>query len=520
MEIVSAKKMQELDRRTIQEIGIPGLVLMERAGLGAFELISSFLVKRNFNPHQEILILAGKGNNGGDGMVIARLLYEAGYRVKLLLFGAIKDLQGEPETNMKICRQLEIPLEEVESIEEVKGHLNSCGLVVDSLLGTGLSGQVRGLIGETISLLEDQERLPVISIDIPSGLNADTGHPLGAAVRATMTVTFGLPKLGQYLHPGPRYVGELAVVDIGIPERVRQEAKLQRALITPEWAGGLLFKRPRDSHKGDYGYLLLLAGSIGMTGAAALAARAALRAGCGLLTLGLPASLNGPLEAKLTETMTRPLPEEPEGYLAAEALEGLSDLMPKANMVALGPGLGVQASTARLVSRALLEIDKPLLLDADGINLLEPQVLKEREAPTIITPHPGELSRLLGVEINEIQQRRLEFAESTARDYGVTVVLKGVPTIVSSPEGRTMINTTGNPGMATAGSGDVLTGIMAALLGQALPPLEAAAAAVFLHGLAGDLGSKELGEASLVAGDLISFLPEAIQKTGEEGDIH
>lgn len=513
MEVVSGPQMQSIDRRAIEEIGIPGVVLMERAGLKAFEEISLFFQERGWEDPR-ITILAGKGNNGGDGLVVARLLSSLGYSLRVLLLAQVEDLKGEAAVNGRILKNLGIPLEEVTSLEDILPLLEGSTIIIDALLGTGLKGRVRGLVEKVIHAVNNWE-IPIISLDIPSGLDSDTGEILGCAVEAVMTITFARPKLGHLLYPGASLVGDLKVVDIGIPYQAVREEEVFRHLLTPEELSAFLPYHSTDAHKGACGHLLLLAGSTGMTGAATLAANGALRGGCGLVTLGLPQSLNSILEMKLTEAMTRPLKEEVLGFLGSEALDGVEDLLPKLHGVALGPGIGQEPSTALLVER-VLSLSLPLVLDADGINLLgDPSILKKREAPTILTPHPGELARLLSVDIKDVQRRRIQITEEFAREHQVILVLKGAPSIISDGE-TTFINTTGNQGMATAGSGDVLTGLIASLMVQRVTPLRAASLGVYLHGLAGDLGVCTLGTHSLTAYDLVEYLPEAFLQLQEE----
>lgn len=514
MEIVTASQMRRVDERTIHAVGIPGTVLMERAGLMACQAVLQYVEEQEWGD-PFISILVGKGNNGGDGLVLARLLAEEGFSLQILLMGPPQDFSGEAAVNWKIVENLKLDVLQIESTVDLLSPLSKSTLLIDALLGTGLTGPVRGLYREVIQELRGWD-IPTISLDIPSGIQADSGEILGCCVQAQLTVTFALPKLGHFLYPGASYVGNLKVVDIGIPQQVISQEGIRRFLLHSSHLPFSLPQPPQDCHKGSRGHLLLFAGSTGMTGAAALAALAALRGGCGLVTLGIPSSLNSILEAKLTEIMTIPLPEGAPGALGSSALQVLAERLPHFQGIALGPGLGQHPDTGQLVQE-ILQLPLPLVLDADGINLLpHPSLLKAREAPTILTPHPGELARLLSLSNEEVSARRMAITEETAARYGVFLVLKGVPTVVSDGE-TTWVNTTGNPGMATAGSGDVLTGLIASLLVQGLPPLPAACLGVYLHGLAGDRGALKLGENALMAGDLIDFLPEAIQIFQERG---
>lgn len=517
MEVVTAAQMQSIDGRAIEELGIPGIVLMERAGLKAFDWILHFIEEEQW-AHPIITILAGKGNNGGDGLVVARLLAHNGYEVKVLLLGKIEDLKGEAGVNGRILEKLEIEVIEITSREEISYQLKSSTLIIDALLGTGLKGEVSGLYAEAIEAI-NHSTSPVISLDIPSGLDSDRGVIWGCAVEASMTITFARPKLGHLLYPGASLVGDLKIVDIGIPYEAVEEEGVRRHLLLAEDLQPFIPIHGADSHKGRCGHLLLLAGSTGMTGAATLAAQSALRGGCGLLTLGIPKSLNSIMEIKLTEAMTRPLEEKREGVLGGCSFDGLYDLIPEVQGIALGPGLGQDPSTGDFVEK-ILDLSLPLVIDADGLNLLEDlSILQKREAPTILTPHPGELARLLSLSIEEVQRERVMITEKSAEEHQVILVLKGAPTIISDGE-RTYVNTTGNKGMATAGSGDVLTGLIASLLVQGAEPSIAASLGVYLHGVAGDFASQALGTHSLVAGDLIDYLSDAFYYVQQGGDIH
>ena len=519
MKLATAEEMRELDRQTIQEVGIPGVVLMENAGRGAAELI-----RRRYGPKpRRVAVLAGRGNNGGDGFVIARYLRGWGWPVEVFLFAERGRVGGDARVNLEIWLKLGGHLRDVpseEAFEAAKDDIARAELVVDALLGTGLNSEVRGLLRGVIEFVNELGR-PVVAVDIPSGLDASTGHILGVAVKADLTPTFGLAKVGQVLHPGVELVGELEVVDIGIPPEVVRGAGLRTALLGPEELDCRpLGPRPRDSHKGTYGHLLVVAGSPGKTGAAAMASEAALRAGAGLVTLAIPLSLNPILEVKLTEVMTEPVPEE-EGTFSSKSIPRLSALLDGKTALALGPGIGTREGTKEAVLELLRKVQIPVVIDADGLNCLvgKLHVLKECEAPVVITPHPGEMGRLLGISARQVQEDRLQVARRFATEYRCVVVLKGARTVVASSDGRAFINPTGNPGMASGGTGDVLTGVIGGFLAQGVEPLEAAKLAVYLHGLAGDLVARELGEVSLVATDLLEALPWAMEEVRGAVDL-
>jgi NAD(P)H-hydrate epimerase len=504
--------MQELDRRTIQECGIPGIVLMDNAGKGAAELlVRSFPAARAGS----IAILAGGGNNGGDGLVIARHLKNWGIEVKVYLFSSLNEVKGDAATNLQSWLAMGGELVEViykGDFTGIKKEFSKAGLLVDALFGTGLNAEVKGMLKDAISFVNTLPQ-PVVAVDIPSGLDATTGKVLGEAIKADLTATFGLAKIGQVIEPGVSHVGQLEVIDIGIPPQLIEGTAIKTFLLGPEeLALGLLEPRPAHAHKGDYGHLFVLAGSPGKTGAAALVCTGALRMGAGLVTLGIPASLNPILEVKLTEAMTAPLPDAGSGYLVADAVGKILQLLEGKTAIALGPGISTDTQVQEVLAKVIPETTLPLVIDADGLTALasRSQILKQDNGSAVLTPHPGEMARLMGITAQEVQADRIAIAKSCAASYNSIVVLKGNRTVIASPEGETYINATGNPGMATGGSGDVLTGLIGGLVAQGLPPLEAAKWGVFLHGLAGDMAAAEIGEISLIAGDLIDYLPDAL----------
>jgi NAD(P)H-hydrate epimerase len=380
---------------------------------------------------------------------------------------------------------------------------------VDALLGTGLNSEVGGLLRLAIEGI-NSFKTPVLAVDMPSGLDADTGQPLGAAIKAQVTVTYGWPKIGQIVPPGRDYVGRLWQVDLGIPPPLVREVKVELADAAEMRA--LLPPRPFGSHKGTFGHLVVLAGSEGKTGAAALTAEGGLRAGAGLVTAGVPASLNDILEVKLTEAMTLPLPEAPGARaLGVEALSPLLDFAADKTAVALGPGLGTLTATQELVRQLVRVLPQPLVIDADGVNALvgRPDLLKQAAGPRLLTPHPGEMARLLNCTSKEVQAARLDAVREAAARYGAILVLKGAQTVVADPEGRLSINPTGNPSLASGGTGDVLTGLLGGFLAQGLSPWDAARLGVFLHGLAADYLAADTGR-GLIAGDLLAIFPEVL----------
>lgn len=514
MKIVTATQMKELDRLTITQARIPGPTLMEAAGTGV-----ASCMEEHFGPlaGRRVTVFCGKGHNGGDGFVVARLLKRKRALVHVLLLNKPTELTGAPKTMYR--RLLQVAGKSVVqapfSPDRVRALLGTSHLVVDALLGTGLSSPVTGVYQVTIDLI-NSGGLPVVAVDLPSGLHADTGATLGSAVQATLTVTFGLPKLGLYIGSGIDYAGTVRVWDIGIPSHLIATVSSPYSLITLAETRQRLPLRKLSSHKGTYGHAGIIAGSEGKTGAAALAAKAALRVGTGLVTVATPASANPILEAKLLEAMTTPMPETKERTLALAGLDRLITFANAKTAVAIGPGLTTHPETVELVHALLAKIEKPLVLDADALNALAGRTgtLATCKVPPILTPHPGEMARLDGRGTPQvINENRIGTATRFAKRHGVIVVLKGARTVIAHPDGRVAICPTGNPGMATAGTGDVLTGMLTGFAAQGLGQWEAACAGTFFHGLAGDLAATDLGLAGMTAGDLVDRIPHALTKT-------
>jgi len=511
MKVVTGAEMKEIDRYTIEEVGISGLVLMENAGREVAQAAVELLDNLNGNL---VIVLAGKGNNGGDGFVVSRLLIEQGFEVKTILLGKKEDISGDAKVNLEILDKLEAKIWEISSKEEVlelKLLVDKTDLIVDALLGTGIKGELRGLYPEVITLVNNSPTA-VIAVDIPSGIEADTGRVVDTAIEADETITFALPKIGTILYPGADFVGNLKVVDIGIPQMVITKQEFKIDLITSKLVNDLLPIRVADSHKGSYGKLLLVAGSTGMTGAATLATQASLKIGAGLVTLGVPRSLNPILEIKLTEAMTYPLGESKEGILSRESVIEIKKLLNDRDVLAIGPGLTANDEIGYIVNHLLEKTDKPMVVDADGLNVIyDLNILKGRTVPTVLTPHPGELSKLINQPIEAIRVNSIEIAKDFAREYNVILVLKGARTIIATPQGEIYVNSTGNSGMATGGSGDVLTGLISGLLAQGIDGRSATIIGVYLHGLAADLAAEELTEYSLLPSDIIDYLPQALR---------
>lgn len=510
MKAVTALQMRNIDRRTIQEAKIPGLDLMERAGQGTVRVALGMLGDPK---GKKVVCFCGKGNNGGDGFVVARLLAQAGAAPQVYLLGKKAEVRGDALENLNRLLQMGAGVEELADVEEISG-LGEAQLIVDALLGTGVSGPVKGLMAQVIHLINDSG-LPVLAVDIPSGVNGDTGEILGCCIQADRTATMALPKRGFFFSPGRERVGELTVVDIGVPPWVVEKEKLTVETLESQEMAGLIPSRAADAHKGSCGQVLVVAGSVGMTGAAALTSMAVLHAGAGMAILGIPESLNEIMEVKLTEVMTRPLPETKARSLSLASLEPVQELLSWADILAIGPGLSTDPETIQVVRQLLPKLSCPTVIDADGLNAIaqDSQLLKSVKAPLVLTPHAGELARLSGIETPRKTQERIDAAVALAQPYGVVCVFKGSPTLIADQRGEVFINTTGNAGMATAGAGDVLTGMIAGFLAQGLTPLEAAKLGVYLHGLAGDVARDLRGEWGLVAGDLVEAISEAIFRT-------
>jgi NAD(P)H-hydrate epimerase len=503
--------MREADRRTIEEVGIASIVLMENAGrqvVGALEATFEDL------DSMQVAILAGRGNNGGDGFVVARTLAERGVGVGVYLLGQAAEVTGDARVNLDILQRLGIDVVEIADAAQWELHgtdVLGSDLIVDALFGTGLRGPLTGL-AETVVADVNSVARPVVSIDLPSGVLADTPHIPGPAIDATVTVTIAAPKLPLVLSPAERLAGTLVIADIGIPDSVIDSLDGPRVeILTRTNMRPVVEPRPPDSHKGDYGRVLIVGGSRGKSGAAALAATAALRSGAGLVTVATPRSAAPILAALSAEIMTLPLDEAPDGTVAAEAVDTILDAT--ADVIVVGPGLGRTPSATAFTLRLLERSGVPVILDADALNAFEGQaerLVGREDSPVIVTPHPGEMARLVGLSTDAVQANRLEVAREFATTHRVHVVLKGHRTLIASPEGIVAINLTGNPGMATAGSGDVLAGMIGAWFGQLLDADAAARLAVYLHGLAGDLAEADEGEVALIAGDIVDRLGDAV----------
>ncbi|MBM4310238.1 MAG: NAD(P)H-hydrate dehydratase [Deltaproteobacteria bacterium] len=513
MQIVNAEHMRALDRAAIEDCGIPGIDLMERAGRGTADYILSTYPEAASG---KVTIMCGRGNNGGDGFVIARCLQQAGANVCAVLVSASDRVQGDARANLEAFRSLGGRIVEITSEQDlgrIGSDLSHACLIVDALLGTGLASDVTGLYARAMNAVSEASHAPVVAVDIPSGIDASTGRVMGCALRAHSTCTFGLPKYGHLLYPGAGYTGKLTVIDIGIPQQLIAQAKLPGSVQDMSDFAAALPERSPGAHKGDCGHVLLLAGSVGKTGAAVLCARAAMRCGAGLVTAAAPEKAQGHIAAQLLEAMSVPL-DDCNGALAPEALQQILSLCADKTVLAVGPGLGSTHAVAETVRGLIPHVALPMVIDADGLNALarDPRMIKQASGPVILTPHPGEMARLTGQSTAQVQSDRIGSACSLAADLGAIVVLKGARTVIAAPDGRHWINMTGNAAMASGGMGDVLTGMISALLAQRLPALSAARLAVCLHGRIGDMIVAERGRAPVLASDIIERIPSGLRE--------
>jgi ADP-dependent NAD(P)H-hydrate dehydratase / NAD(P)H-hydrate epimerase len=509
--VLTVAQMSAVDKATI-EAGMPGVILMENAAMRVVEYL-----EEKFSPlhEQRIAVVCGKGNNGGDGLAIARQLYIrfAPARLYVILAGNPAVMKGDAAANLAMLRAAG-----VQEYRDFGPEMRATTLVVDAVLGTGLKGTASGEALDAIR--EINQGFPfakVVAVDIPSGLSGDSGAVAGEYVRAGATVTFTAPKVCHAMPPACNLMGELRVVPIGSPPIMYEnDAAITLAQVTPASIAPLFAPRPRDSNKGRYGHVLIVAGSRGKSGAAAMSGVAALRAGAGLVTIACPESALSAVASHAPELMTEPLPETPDGAIALAGFNRIVELADKRTLVAIGPGIGTGDETKQVVNRLFTELAKPMVIDADALNCLAGGDWKGTKALRVMTPHPGEMSRLNGQSIADIQRDRLAAARAFACDRQVTLVLKGEGTLIAFGDGRVWVNPTGSPAMATGGTGDILTGMISGLMAQFPEDAErAAAAAVYLHGLAGEIAARHLTEQSVIATDLLRYLPGGIREIAD-----
>ncbi|OQY01618.1 MAG: bifunctional ADP-dependent NAD(P)H-hydrate dehydratase/NAD(P)H-hydrate epimerase [Desulfobacteraceae bacterium 4572_123] len=504
MKISTVAQMRALDKTAIKKYGISQELLMENAGLAAFSVLS----EKAGIEHKKYIIFCGTGNNGGDGLVVARKIHSNGGVARIYLIGDAARFSGAAALNLEIATRMGVPVTRLESVDDAKSELLNCDGVVDALLGTGIDRDVSGVYKDVIELINGSGKT-ILSLDIPSGINGDTGQVMGIAVQANYTVTFGLPKIGNMLFPGHSCCGDLSVTHISFPPvmMTADDLKIETCpMIDPPL-------RNPDGHKGSFGQALFIAGAAGYYGAPYLSAMSYLKAGGGYSRLAGPASLTPFIAARGSEIVFIPQKETSAGSISFENRQTLLKLANKMDMVILGPGLSLEPETRQIAMELAAEIDRPLLIDGDGISAVSkaPEIIRQRTAATILTPHLGEMSRLTKKTTREIEKHKIDIVRRTARDLRAIVVLKGAHSLTGLPDERVIINLSGNSGMATAGSGDVLTGTIGAMFGMGLPVEEAVIKGVFIHGLAGDLAAGRIGEDGTTAKDILNALPGAVK---------
>lgn len=499
--------MKEIDHWAIHKLGIPGVVLMENAGRGCVNVLEEY-----FDPeHLNVLTICGTGNNGGDGFVIARHLQNRNAHVKVILLGSARALKGDARTNFMLMKKANVEFHEAKNIQTIKRICATFNptVIIDAIFGTGFQGTPKGIHRKTIEFMNATEAF-MLAVDIPSGINGDNGQFDQTCVIADATATMCLPKRGNFLFPGREFCGDIYIVDIGVPYALIEHGFPH--LTEFEHISASLPCRTPDGNKGTFGTVLIIAGARGFTGAAAMAARAALKVGAGLVRLAAPSGIMDALESQLLEVVKVTLPQTNAETISSAACDTLLPYLDRTDVVVIGPGLTTNPETGMFVTSFLPHVTSPLIIDADAINIIaqKKKILTTIRAPFALTPHPGELSRLINRSPERINLERIDLARELARHYGGVLVLKGAPTVIASDRGEVYVNPTGNSGLATAGSGDVLVGMMSGLCAQGMPLMSASTAAVFLHGLCAELAMDESNEYSLTAGDLIDFIPASI----------
>ena len=515
MKVVTGFEMQELDKFVINSLGISAQVLMERAGLGVAENIFKYYPLEKY---KKVLIICGPGNNGGDGMVCGRYLWDRGYEVKIIILGKKNKYKGEALVNLKILENLKLPLEEIEEISQFKNLLQSYSpdILVDAIFGTGLKRPVEGFFKEVINEMNDykiKKGAKVVAVDIPSGICANTGQVLGIALKADLTVTFELPKIGHFFYPGKEYIGKLEIVPIGFPSKIVEEKGPKREYLDFNWAKKIFKPRKGYTHKGTFGHVLILAGSKGKSGAGILCALGALKGGAGLVTLASTKELQKIYCSMIPEILTVGLKENEYGEVSYESLAEILEIAKNKSVLVIGPGLGLSEEIKKLFFELLSKLDIPLVIDADGLTLLSenPEILKSYSAPKVLTPHPGEAVRLLKVSKNEIMKDRLTYVKKLSEMTKSIVVLKGPHSIVYGTDGRCGISSIDEPGLSQGGQGDVLSGLIGAFIAQKYDPFIGTCLAVYLHGEAGRYLHQTLGPFGYTAKDVAETIPKILK---------
>ena len=515
MRILTAESMSQVDRVAIEDYGIPSLVLMENAALGLVDAVAE-----SYPEARSVCIFCGPGNNGGDGLALARHLSIRGYLVEVILATGGKRLGGDAAVQLDICQAQGLKIREIERDEAVQVYTEiarRADLVVDALFGIGLGRPLEGQFAELVQALNSLP-VPRLAVDLPSGLQGSREEVAGPHLEADLTVTFGAPKIAHIFPPSADAVGDVVVADLGIPVEIVDQAEGNLHLLTGDELAAELVPRAEASHKGDFGHLVLLAGSTGKAGAAILAARAAVRSGTGLVTAAVPEEIVQTVDVGSLESMSLALPLDASSGLDGSCLDLMLDFLKDKEAVAVGPGLGLADATVDVVKRLVSDVPLPVILDADGLNAFAGDLdgLAARPAGTVLTPHPGELARLLGIETRQVQEQRVDWAREAASRSGAVVILKGYRSLIASPSREVFVNPTGNAGMASGGMGDVLTGVVAGLVAQGYEPLVAALLGTFIHGLAGDIAVRDgRGLISLAASDLLETLADAFAELGD-----
>jgi NAD(P)H-hydrate epimerase len=511
MKLVTSAQMRYIDDKAISDLKIPGVVLMENA---ANEVCSAiYTIKDHLN--KKFVVISGPGNNGGDGFAIARKLLNKNIDVKTVMLVKEQELKADSKTNYEILKNIGGKISYLDDVVSLKSELNSCDIIVDAIFGTGLKKSVGGIFKSAVELINNSGKY-VVSVDIPSGLDSDTGRPKEVSVLADITVTFAYEKIGHAIYPGKSYCGKVITADIGIPYFLSQDAGINNFIVKEQDIRRLiLFLRRNDNtHKGIFGHVLLIAGSRGKTGAAAMSATAALRMGAGLVTMAVPQSLNQIFEEKLTEVMTEPVSDE-DGFFSDDAYDKIMAMTENKNAIIIGPGISTHPKTKTLVKNLIKNItDIPIVLDADGINIISEDIsiLKEAKTELILTPHPGEMSRLTGKSAENILDDKINIARRFAVENSVSVVLKTADTIIATKDEKIHVNSTGNSALSTAGTGDVLTGMIGGLLAQGLSISRSCIIGTYIHGAVGDEISGKFGKVGIIATDLLGIIPSVIHK--------
>lgn len=519
MKIVTSREMREIDRKTIEEFNIDGRILMERAGISVVMALEEEIGSLK---NLSFLIFCGSGNNGGDGFVVARSLHEYTDKVRVILLGKSEKMSEETFSNYLALKKMGVEVLNVVSTEDfeiVKRSLETSDIVIDAMLGIGLSGALRGNILQIVELINKSGNY-VVSVDVPTGVDSDNGRVYNTAIKANVTVTFGLPKLGLFIYPARNYVGKLKIASIGIPLNLRKSNTIKRELITKDVVKNLIPPRPSWGHKGTFGKVLIVSGSKKYTGAPILVSLGALRSGCGLVYTAVPEPFNTIVTTKLPEVVCQPIKTE-RGFFDKNSISQVLEVENKVDAVVVGPGLSVENETVDFIEELLSRINRPVLLDADALNIIS-KTSKDslrKLSNAIITPHLGEFSRIVGKSITEISENLIETAEDFAKEYKITLLLKGATTVITNGE-KTFLNVTGNTGLAKGGSGDVLSGIIGSFMAQGLSPLEAAICGVYLHGLSAEIYSKENSERSMIAEEIADTFPKILKMMdGVPGEI-